>query len=343
MAGGHDEKSGKIWTILRVVLILAVLALIIYWLVTGGPQAAWRAGQNFTNPIALIFDNGTSTGTFMHLPWQTETTRGPDISGYVGVADQQLEDANGGSSQASQPSPNASEVTARIQQYGTPSPYAGEVTLAGSNATAASPSQEYVQLQASSDNRGAVAIGGWSLQSAASGAHGAIPEAAPYFIGGVVNSVQPVNLAPGATTVVTTGASPVGVSFQENICSGYLSELQHFTPDLGNSCPSPSDALPETAENLRTYGASCFDYLASIPSCHFVGSSIPSGISQSCRQFVGNNLSYNGCVAMYRSQTNFTLPTFRLYLGVRAKLWNDSHDIIRLLDAQGRVVDVLTY
>ena len=142
---------------------------------------------------------------------------------------------------------------------------------------------------------------------------------------------------------MTTSLSPVGVSFEENICSGYLSELQQFTPELNGSCPSPADTLPQTAENLRTYGASCFDYIANIPSCHFVGANQPTNLSTACRQFVGNNLSYNGCVAMYRSQANFDLPTFRLYLNQSAKLWNDSHDIIRPLDAQGRIVDVLSY
>ena len=337
MSGGHGGgKSGKVWTILKVLFVVILLSLFIFWLLTGGPQRAWDVGKNFTNPVALIFGNGTSTGMSITLPWQPETTRGPDISDYVGAADDEQRAANGQSSDGGQ-------ATSNLQEYGTPSPYQGEVTLAGSSATASNASEEYLQIQASSENNGSINLSGWSVQSAVSGVRAGIPSAAPAFIAGVVNAVQPVALAPGATAIVTTGLSPVGVSFEENMCSGYLTELQRFTPALNASCPSPSDALPQNASNLRAYGASCFDYIADIPSCHFVGASMPSNISPACRQFVGNNLSYNGCVAMYRSQQNFDLPTYRLYLNQSSKLWNNSHDIIRLLDAQGQVVDVLSY
>ena len=332
---GHGGTN-RIWTILKTLFVLIILALIIFWLSTGGPQRAWQAGKNFTNPVAVIFGDGTTTGVLITLPWQPQNVRGPDISDYVGVADAQKQTADSQS-----PGTNANATD--LQQYGNPSPYQGEVSLAGSSATASDASQEYVQLQASSDNSAPINLSGWSLQSAVSGVRVAIPPAAPAFIAGVVNAVQPVALSPGATAIATSGFSPVGVSFEENICSGYLSELQRFTPGLNNSCPSGSDALPQTAENLRTYGASCFDYIATIPSCHFVGTSMPSGISPACRRFVGNDLSYNGCVAMYRSQPNFDLPTFRLYLNQSSKLWNNSHDIIRLLDAQGQIVDVLSY
>lgn len=337
MSGGHGGgASGKIWTILKVLFVVIILSLIVFWLVTGGPQRAWQVGKNFTNPVALIFGNGTSTGVSITLPWQPQSTRGPDISDYVGAADEQKKAADG-------QSPTAGGSGTNSQEYGNPSPYRGQVSLAGSNATALNANEEYVQIQSSSENGGAISLSGWSLQSAVSGVRAGIPPAAPAFIAGVVNAVQPVALSPGATAIVTSGLSPVGVSFEENMCSGYLSELQHFTPGLNGSCPSPSDVLPQNANNLRAYGASCFDYIAEIPSCHFAGTSMPSNISPACRQFVGNNLSYNGCVAMYRSQPNFGLPTYRLYLNQSSKLWNDSHDIIRLLDAQGQIVDVLSY
>ena len=74
-----DGGRNKVWTTLKIVLILCVIGLILYWIVTGGIQRAWAVGQNFTNPIALIFGNGTSTGSFIKLPWQPEATRGPDI------------------------------------------------------------------------------------------------------------------------------------------------------------------------------------------------------------------------------------------------------------------------
>jgi flagellar basal body-associated protein FliL len=336
MASGGHGKSGMIWTILVTVFVLLILALVIFWLVTGGPSRAWQAGKNFTNPIAVIFGNGTTTGTLIHLPWQPAPVRGPDISSYVNTADEQQSAAD------TQSSDSGNAIT-RLQGYGNPSPYAGQVAITDNNATASDPAQEYVQIQASSDNGAPVNITGWSLQSAVSGRYAPIPQAAPIFVGGVVNNVSPVYLAPGALATITTAASPVGVSFEENICTGYLSQLQQFSPSLDQSCPSPSDALPQTAQNLRAYGASCFDYIANMPSCYFSGTSLPTSLTPACRSFIANNLSYNGCVAMYRNQTGFNLPSWRLYFALRSELWNNSHDIIRLLDSQGRVVDVLSY
>jgi hypothetical protein len=328
---------GMIRTILLTVFIVLVLGLVIYWLVTGGVQRAWQVGKNFSNPIALIFGNGTTTGTYITLPWQPTPTRGPDIGDYVGVADQQQQVAD------AQTNAGAAQSPSQLAQYGNPSPYAGAVTISGNNATDADPSQEYIEIQAADGNTSPINISGWALQSAVSGIYGVIPQAAPVFIGGIVNNVGAVYLAPGASAIITTGASPVGVSFRENICSGYLAQLQQFSPNLNSSCPAPTDVLPQTAQNLRVYGASCFDYLQNLQSCEFPGTSLPASLSPACRSFLSTNLSYNGCVAMYRSRGDFARPAWRLYFALTRELWNNSHDIIRLLDNQGRVVDVLSY
>jgi hypothetical protein len=335
MASAGSGKSGMIRTILITVFVLLVIALVIFWLVTGGAQKAWQVGKNFTNPIAVIFGNGTTTGILIHLPWQPEATRGPDISSFVDTANEQQSTAD------SQSSDQNASIT-HLQQYGNPSPYAGQVSITGNNATASDASQEYVQIQASGLSA-PVNITGWTLQSAVSGIYAPIPQAAPVFVGGVVNSVGPLYLAPGALATIVTAASPVGVSFEENTCTGYLAQLQQFYPRLDESCPSPSDALPETPGNLQVYGASCFDYIANIPECYFSGTSLPASLTLACRSFIANNLSYNGCVAMYQTQPDFKRPSWRLYFALRGELWNNSHDIIRLLDGQGRVVDVLTY
>jgi hypothetical protein len=321
-------------TVLITVLIFFIIGLFIFWLVTGGAQRAWNIGKFFTNPVAVILDNSSTTGTYITLPWQPESTRGPDISAYVDQADQQ---------KASADSADANSPVTELAQYGNPSPYAGMVTIASNNASASDPAQEYVELQASSDNTGDVDVTGWSLQSAVSGLHASLPEAAPIFVGGTVNNVVPVHLAPSASAIVTTAASPIGVSFQETLCTGYLAQLQTFSPSLGDSCPTPSDALPQTAENLRAYGSACIDYVNNMPSCYFAGTSLPTTLSKACQNFISTNLSYNGCVAMYRSQQDFASPTWRLYLAMRRDFWNNSHDVIRLLDDKGRIVDVLSY
>lgn len=321
--------------VLIVTLVLFLIALFIFWLLTGGWSAATRTARSLANPLELIFGTSTS-GSFIKLPWQpSEPTRGPDIGDYASEAAARNE-ASGGEDQlpASQESPT--------RNLGNPSPYAGKVSIRESSATESDPSNEFVELAASGSNTGPVLLANWSLQSVVSGVRVPLPQAAPAFVMGIVNAVRPISLDPGASVYVTTAASPVGTSFRENICSGYLSELQTFTPELPGECPAPSEMLPMNADTIRTYGASCFDYLDTLSSCHFT-SNPPSGLSPACRSFIANSISYNGCVNTYRASPSFALPSYRAYLALRSELWGNSHDVIRLLDAEGRTVDLLTY
>ena len=322
--------------VLIITLVVFIILLIIFWFVAGGWAAAARTARSLSNPLEFIF--GTSTSfSFIKLPWQpAEVTRGPDVSGYAGEADA-LNQASGNDGQD-----YFERRTPQAQSFDNPSPYIGAVTITEDAATESDPAREFVQLTASSRNTAPIPLGGWSLQSAVSGARAPIPQAAPAFVLGVANAVQPISLEPNASAFITTAASPVGTSFRENICSGYLSEQKTFAPELSSDCPTPSEALPMTADNIRTYGSSCFDYLNSLAQCHFP-TTLPSNLSPACRSFVSNTMSYNGCVNMNRNRPTFALPTFRAYLAFRSELWSNSHDVIRLLDEQGRTVDVLTY
>ncbi len=322
--------------VLIVSVVIFVIGSIIFWLVSGGLAAAGRVARNFTNPIALIFGNGTSTGMFIRLPWQPESpTRGPDISGYADEADAQ----NRASGDEAQQPPN---VGMQVRSFGNPSPYVNAIRFTENNAAESDPSREYIGLEASGSNGGGIPISGWSLQSAVSGLRVYIPLGAPRFVLGIVNSVEPVVLGPGAGALITTSASPVGTSFRENICSGYLGELQIFIPEISNECPAPAEILPVTAENIRTYGNACLDYMNTLSPCHFP-TSLPSNLSSACRSFITNTMSYNGCINMHGNRPSFALPSWRVYLGFRRELWDNTHDIIRLLDGEGQIVDVITY
>ena len=209
---------------------------------------------------------------------------------------------------------------------------AGEVLIA-----------EHIEAEAALENTAPIGIAGWSLQSAYTGVRPYIQQGASPFLMGTVNNLSPIQLAPGQSALVNSGVSPVGVSFRENICTGYLGQLQSFTPPLPSSCPSPSSQLPLTPDNLKSYGEICFDYLQTIPLCEAPLNNIPSNLPSSCQYFVAEALSYNGCVARNRSRASFAGDSWRIYLNSNAELWRNSHDIIRLLDADGRTVDVLTY
>jgi hypothetical protein len=202
--------------------------------------------------------------------------------------------------------------------------------------------EEYVQISVDYRASAEVDMSGWSLESALSGTKAYLPGVTSSFVMGATNAVGAPIIQPGGLVLITTGASPVGASFRENICSGYLDQFQNFNPQLGNECPSPSSVLPLTEENLRIYGDACFDAIALLYSCRFP-QDIPESATPACRAFLTDALSYNGCVNRNRSSRSFEANRWRLFLGGQNEIWRNSHDAIRLLDAQGKTVDVFVY
>ena len=118
--------------------------------------------------------------------------------------------------------------------------------------------------------------------------------------------------------------------------------MQSFTPALSNSCPSRERVLQYSPENLARYGGDCFDYVQNLPQCDFP-QSVPTSLSSNCRAFLFYAFSYNGCVNTFQSTSDFALPSWRMYAGYTKELWGNSHDVIRLLDGQGMVVDSVSY
>jgi hypothetical protein len=317
-------------TILLWLFWTIIVLLILFWFISGGPGKVVQAAHNLTNPFG---STGTST---VQLPWQVSIPQGADISNLTGTGDNSIDQ----SAQDDQTNQAANEQQA--QNFGNPSPYASQIRMSAEGATASDPNAEYVEIDNSSGENTPVDITGWSLQSALTNVRAYIPRGASLFEMGAVNSENDIELAPGGSVIVVSGISPVGISFRENECTGYLAELQTYTPDLQQECPSPSDTFQETPANLSVYGDACYNYIQSLASCHFP-QTVPSSLSLSCRSYIINTFTYNGCVQMHQNDPSFPLDSWRIYLGASRELWRNTHDIIRLLDAQGRIVASVTY
>ncbi len=324
--------------ILGWLLVGLVLLLIALWLVGGGAMLIAQTARSFINPINFL-TGGDTSGAFIRLPWQIDMPVVADLSS--------LGSSSGEDADTQTPEEYAAryqELSARAaeaQSFGNPSAYADRVSVRAGAASERDPAREYIEISVQGDSP--VDLTSWSLQSAVSGQRLFIPQAASPLVLGTVNLAEPVYLAPGDAAIVVSGPSPVGVSFRENSCSGYLNELQEFAPALGNECPRAADILAETPDTLRIYGPTCFEYVKTIPQCHFPGALLPASLSAPCRTFAANTLSYNGCVQANRYAPSFQGTTWRIYLNSRVELWDNAHDIIRLLDREGHTVDTLTY
>lgn len=330
--------------LLIALLAFVLIALIGLWVLAGGPRQTFErlANISFIGP----FDPQDAAG--FRLPWQpAELFPTLDISDALNIS---VPVEGGGHLQAEAELAALEEEYARLEReasdlrtFGTPSPYQGTVSIAGnlSSIRESDPDREYVELVADHGANASISLAGWYLESALSRTRIPIPFAASPFISGAANTLVPVTLQPGGSAIIVSGASPVGISFRENSCIGYLEQFQPFGVPLPRVCPSPSSVLPLTEENLRLYGDGCFDVIASLGPCEF-----PQNLSDtlwpSCRAFLANTFSYNGCVGRERVRSSFESNTWRIFLN-GGEQWRNSHDAIRLLDAQGRTVDVFVY
>jgi hypothetical protein len=293
-----------------------IVVLVVVWLLAGGIDKVKAATADFSNPFGF-FASGLYGGGAVELPWAIPIPQGVDITQLIGSSSQQTS-------------------ISQAQTLGNESSYGNSIAISAEGASASDPQQEYVTLQNTGES--SIDISCWSLQSALTGARAYLPLGASFFLLGELNAQTGIELAPGGVAIVTTGVSPVGTSFRENICSGYLEQLQQYTPPIETQCPSPSNAAAEAAQ----YGQACADYVSSIPFCTFPQDP-PASLQAQCQVYVQTNFSYNGCVAQHENDSNFASNDWRVYLDASHELWNNSHDTIRLLDSQGETVAVTSY
>lgn len=338
---------------LLILFFLLVIILIVTWLAGGALKNIVGSAGSFVNPFEVLFTGQVTPGnSFQYFPPPampyvtkggtqfynptTTITAGGDSATYENIQDQY--------SELDSEYDTLAKSVSDARTFGEPSPYRGLVSFSYSNsASEANPSEEYIELNANSGNKRNILLKGWSIQSIISGMRVPIPRADIALKTNTAPVLQYVELGPGESAYVITGASPVGASFRENMCSGYLNQFNSFVPDITTNCPSPSAMLPNTADNLQYFGASCVDFVSSLPSCQLYMGPIPEGLAPQCVSLVQEMLSYNGCIDHFRFRAGFNSGVWRLYLNAPRELWNNRHDVIRLLDASGKTVDVLSY
>lgn len=331
-------------------IFFTVIALVVMWFLSGAPHQLARntlsSFDSLSDPLNFRGDQG------LRLPWQPEVLfptinieSSPEVTVESSFSAESPYAAQARELAALELEYDALQKKSQESAlYGTQSPYRGMVYLAPDTSTMRETDREleHIIVSAHFANTGPIDITGWSIESALTRARHHIPPAAAPLIPGISSSVGPVVLDPGATAIITTGNSPLGSSFRENICTGYLQQFQRFSPPLTLTCPAPAKVLPMTPENLERFGDACFDSLSTLPTCHYP-SDIPGSPNAACRNYLANELSYTGCVTRNRFRSGFHAPEWRLFLSLPREIWRNSHDAVRLLDAEGRTVDVLTY
>jgi hypothetical protein len=301
--------------------------IFLIWIATGGPLRPIPISTPEFPTVSIESGPRTQIG----LPRAPYNVGGVDMPG-SGYADPS----------PSYGSPEIPRLSGVI--FGPPSPYRNSVSLATyvSNASSSNPSNEYVQLSLSPNAGTPVSITGWQFVSEATGKAAVIPRGTAIPTSGIVNAQQPIVLSPGERAIITTGRSPIGTSFRENICTGYFETFQDFSPSLPQNCPSPRDELEKYYQGTYIRDASCLDFVNRQSRCQAVLFP-PRTLSQACRTFVLEHLNYNGCVRSHQNDPDFNGATWRIYLGLNKHLWRDRYEVVKLWDSERRTVDAFSY
>ncbi len=329
MADGHRDESGSPWGAL-LFLCIAIFILILFWFASGRPNAAALNTLFIRSPLA------TSGGM---------TTTGVPASNWLpfwNPAEQPQQAGQAGTQYQYQGTvgivPNAPQLTGYL-----PSAAGGKVIIQDySGARSSVPEQEYITVYASSANSEPIDITGWQLRSAVTGRGGVIGVGTEMPVLGQNGATAPIQLRPGDIAIITSGRSPIGTSFRENACVGYLGQYQYFAPPFAQGCPAPQNELTLAADPQNAQDSSCVNAVRALQPCKAVITAYP-GVSNSCSDFMIRRFSYNGCVEAHQNDANFKGARWRIFFGGYSDMWNNQSDIVALLDEGGRLVTAVTY
>lgn len=143
------------------------------------------------------------------------------------------------------------------------------------------------------------------------------------------------------------------VSFKENICSGYLENMDeyNFTPPLTRDCPRPANE-----PGITSLDTECRKFVERLPSCQEpefetrdrngdICRNCVNGkaLSNACITFIKNHFSYNACIANHVNDANFSGKTWRIFLNHGWEMWAKEYETIELFDQSGKLIKSRTY
>jgi hypothetical protein len=309
--------------------IYGMLILATVWFFMGGPNNETAHEGAYIEPPAPL-DSGRVYGTYyeggdINQPQTLNLPQGP--GNFIRKADAIIESFL---SQARQ----AQEVN--VASFLTKKIYFEDFAKAKENNV----DKEFLHIVGDDSIKGSERISGLVLRGSGLNKAIVIPKAVNLPVLGTTPEKVDVYLQPGGKAIITTGRSPIGSSFRVNKCMGYLQQFQNFYPDIANICPPP-------ANEIKSFGPAndtiCVEFVEKTPRCTIPQGAPPRDLTASCVNFLAEKLNYNACVANHKNDKDFYSKEWRLFLNQDSELWKNKNEIIRLTEANGTIIDSITY
>jgi len=310
--------------------IVILIGMFMIWVTTGGPNNESSKNPFIHQPAPIgqggtyskgIFPNTKFLNFFSGSETNNDTNIDDDIDDKVQETLDDLEDSNS-------------------------STYKDIVTLKKASAKQKNVDYEYVTIDISPKASGSINITDWKLRSSISGQVVSLGGASYLPRMGGKNDEFPIAAQPGDRIYITTGRSPIGVSFRLNTCTGYLEQFQDFSPSLPRKCPRATDEIPNEYQfgvTPNSFNDQCMDYIEDIGLCKINTQSIPLNMQPQCQEFITKELNYNSCVSNHNNEEGFYKNEWRIFLERDQEIWRATREVIELLDGDNKLIDVITY
>ncbi len=312
-----------------------LIFIFVVWVATGGPSRPISFSGPFITPLTSV--GGTATSSTGYRISNGGGARSGARGGSTANAQQSL-------SYAQENVVDLQKSLADAAHFGTASTLKGLVTFSHdvSPLRATDAKNEYLTITVSTRATTGISISGWHIYSERINHALRIPEGVNLPHSAEVNQTAPIVLAPGQSAIISVGTSPVGMSFRQNMCTGYFDQFQNFTPYIPHVCPLPSsDFARFYLGNTHSYDV-CKAFIQKVPQCT-VPLDVPNNIGTDCWTLINNDFNYNGCVTTHLGDQGFFGNTWRVYLGEQDAFFTQDHDTIKLLDTAGHTVDAFSY
>lgn len=180
---------------------------------------------------------------------------------------------------------------------------------------------------------GTIDVTGWRITANHGGEY--IPQAVTYYDPLGLDPMTDIFLKHGDTLYLYSTSAPVNLWLNE--CMGYLPNKGQFKPALPNSCPSFDRSA------IQSFSGVCQNYILSLGACKIANTGDPR-VPQNdyaCQTYLENHFNYRSCYDAHRTDKNFLSNTVRVWMG--GSPIDRYHDIVKLLDRNGLLVDIHTY
>jgi hypothetical protein len=195
------------------------------------------------------------------------------------------------------------------------------------------PEKEFVEVDVVQKNLSGADATKWVLVNSR-GEEAALGSVSNLPLSGKVNATEPLKIKAGDRLFISTGRSPIGVSFRVNKCSVYLEQFQDFVPPISGECPQLS--------SFYSLDGKCQNFIQNMARCEANTRPIPPDMTGACKTVV-SAINYNSCVTAHKNDPDFYLKEWRIFLGKEKELWVQPKDTVTLLDDKRKLIDTFKY